>query len=386
MGHIKIMFRHLPTLSQVTIILMVYIFLTACQPNIGIDQTIQSQFEYTKINEIKSSSLPLNLLWQIEFENALAFRSLKMVQNIAVIPTEKGIYGIDLQTGTELWSHGVQTMFSYYPFAVNNEYLIYANSDGRTLYKIDIVTGDVKWRREFDMLPSYRILDIDMTDEVVYIGTQPTFVMALDLNTGDTLWRIDGIEQGIDSRGVRINFALETLYILTSDMHLVSPKTGEIIRMIEGISGHRVQINDRGYWTDDTVYDLNTLRVLHKFHLCEESLLPYKLDTNRLYITAPCGGVSAFSYDTYQQLWEYQSDWIVNTPIVIYDDNVYSLFANGELHAIDPSTGQETGKLVTDGTSYMNQSGLFTNGDVLLAVLNNHQVWAFASPKTNIDK
>lgn len=356
--------------KQLVIILMI-ISLIACQSNEDILMT--PRIENIKISKVVSSSLELDLLWQIEFEEPFTYYSPIRTEEMVVIPTETTVHGVDLKTGTETWSYQINTRDNTYPISGNNEYVVFANSNDRIIYCLEIATGEVKWKHEL----FERAISIDVAEQAVYISTQPTFIVSLDIETGEILWVIDGIENGIDARGVTLNYTYDRLRISSSTTHLANPNTGEIFKVISEIKDPFV-MHEAGYWTDTTVYDPMTFEVQHRFipnKNCSAGIhrfyktVAYRIDS--------CG-LTAISTETYERLWFYFDDALING-IGIYGGLFYIWLENGQLHAFNYQTGEEIGQLITDGTAPYNNAGLYTANKVLLIAVDNHRMWAFST-------
>lgn len=85
-----------------------------------------------------------------------------------------------------------------------------------------------------------------------------------------------------------------------------------------------------------------------------------------------------------QIIWGYREDIGVQSSTDIYGGNLYVLFDDGEIHAIDLQTGQEQGVLKTNldipgsvrNASFLSR-GIVANENVLIITFNDENVWAF---------
>ncbi len=97
-----------------------------------------------------------------------------------------------------------------------------------------------------------------------------------------------------------------------------------------------------------------------------------------------CGGVYGVDMKNYYIRWRYEEDIIAESPVAVYQDKLYVLFDNGDIHAIDPQKGQQIGILKTDRelsgsvrNANFSSRGLVTNEEILIATFNDRGVWAF---------
>jgi outer membrane protein assembly factor BamB/Icc-related predicted phosphoesterase len=132
-----------------------------------------------------------NLQWKVA-ANAAVLASPLINDGIVYIGSSDHIFrAIDLQSGRLLWSiEGVKGAVTSRP-VLHNNLLIFGAWDGH-LYALDIIKKDWHWKWNsgntlINFSPAACIPVVK--DEVVYIAAPDRFLSAININTGQTLWR-----------------------------------------------------------------------------------------------------------------------------------------------------------------------------------------------------
>ncbi|MFN8493912.1 MAG: PQQ-binding-like beta-propeller repeat protein [Caldilineaceae bacterium] len=341
---------------------------------------------------IISSSLPLQLLWQIQLDEAVAQQPLITEQVIVVLST-KALYGLDSHSGNQLWRQPTVYQRGAFPMVVSDKMVVYGDSAGYTT-ALALNTGDVVWRYKIGDGNTDFMNSIALDEHLFFALAQPTYVEARKLDTGELIWQLEGSEHNIDTRGAYLFVQSEKLYIVTAQqVHIVNKATGQIEKVVDA-SVYGAQVVNKRLYDSHAVFDLNTFDLLFAlkpssrkllYGNCEQFKLPYTISEDFVYGAGYCGGIFAIQPKG-EIAWAYHEALDSETPMALFNADLYALFDNGEIHAINPLTGENQGILKTNGplpgfvaNSNFASRGLTTNGSVLIATFNDLSVWAFSS-------
>jgi len=109
--------------------------------------------------------------------------------------TDLHLYALDVQSGQERWTFKMAGRFRVSPPAVSDGVVYVA--DDRNLYAVDVQSGVERWRFQADGRPqaqrgAYEHTDLFspvVADGVVYVGSNDTYLYAVDALSGQTKWK-----------------------------------------------------------------------------------------------------------------------------------------------------------------------------------------------------
>ena len=105
------------------------------------------------------------------------------------------LYALDAQSGQERWRFKTAGRFRVSSPAVSDGVVYFA--DDRNLYAVDVQSGVERWRFQADGRPqeqrgAYENSDLfspAVSDGVVYVGSNDTYLYAVDAQSGQTKWK-----------------------------------------------------------------------------------------------------------------------------------------------------------------------------------------------------
>ena len=105
------------------------------------------------------------------------------------------LYALDAQSGQERWRFETAGRFRVSSPAVADGVVYFA--DNRYLYAVDVQSGEERWRFQADGRPreqrgAYEQSDLFspvVSDGVVYVGSNDTYLYAVDAQSGQTKWK-----------------------------------------------------------------------------------------------------------------------------------------------------------------------------------------------------
>ncbi len=336
---------------------------------------------------IISTTLPVELLWQSEVDEAISFEPV-IFDNQVIVTTNKAIYSLDIVTGNLLWKHIPVNQTTLSPSGAMDT-IIYGDYGGRVT-AIDNESGAAIWQHKIN---NSRVSSVIIDDKFIYAATTSTTeVQAIDLQSGQLVWSLK--EQGINlvGRGAKLFLWMNKLYVFTTKVYVLDSETGQLNDTIRENLDPSQLIGNR-FYADRWVRNVETLKLINtlkspSYQLlhgsCERFKSPYVFSDDRFYGLGNCGGLYALGVDDNRRKWKYPSDVSGESPIAMYQGLLYVLFRDGEIHAIDPQIGQGVGVLKTNfelpgsvhNASFLSR-GLVANEDVLIATFNDKNIWAF---------
>ena len=327
--------------------------------------------------EVISSTLPAKVLWQVELERPVDHPPL-ILDSAVIGVTSRSIYSLDKSTGQQQWKHSFTHWSNPISIASANGRIVYGHKKGQVT-ALDTDTGQVVWQRFLgDRDDGYfRVNNLLVDDKVVYVVSQPTAIEAIDLETGEPNWIVVGSETNITSRGAVIYLQNDKLYVATDEVHILNSATGEIIKQYEQ-SIKVSQLANNAFYGRAWVREAKDLTLIARLHSpsemvlgdsCHAFVLPYAFEADYFFAVGRCGGVFKLSQKTHKIQWEYRTQIVGESPLTIYQDTLYAMFDDGEIHAIDPITGKNKGILKTSSGSvgaYTDKIGLVSDDTILL--------------------
>jgi len=192
------------------------------------------------------------------------------------------------------------------------------------------------------------------------------------------------------SRGARLFIGEnESLYVATTEVHILNLNTGSIEQMFEqNLAGIQHLVDGRFYgrnWVRDA-YSMEMISTLTSpsykplYGSCEDFRQPFTFGPSNVYVVGSCGGVFSLDLDNYTVTESYLSNLDVATPVTIYQNLLYALTSNGEVHAIDPVTGLNAGVLRTNknvDSLRMSSSGVTSDNEVLIVTFDDRDIFTF---------
>lgn len=339
--------------------------------------------------KIISSSLPAELLWQTRVDEPINIFPV-VTDNLVVVATDRAIYGLAIATGQKRWEHIPDHRTSLAP-TISAMKVIYGSRNGQ-ITTLDMTTGEVIWQRKIREAGISDITSLVATDELVYVATQPTGIGAIELQSGEIKWWVAGADHNIPGRAARLFLGDNELYLFTTGLHVLDPLTGVIKRSVPQNIKPAQLVRNR-FYASRWVREAKTLNLINELTSpsyqflkgsCESFRLPYTFSEDQFYAVGQCGGVYALDIKSNQIIWRYREDIGAQSSTDIYEGNLYVLFDDGEIHAIDLQTGQEQGVLKTNleipgsvrNASFLSR-GIVANENVLIITFNDENVWAF---------
>jgi len=101
---------------------------------------------------------------------------------------DHGVYGVDLEDGTEAWSFAADEDVMSGP-AVAHDGTVYVGSHDTRLYALDGTTGEERWRFRTG---GWIIGSVTATREHVLAGAYDARMYAVDAATGEETWSVEG--------------------------------------------------------------------------------------------------------------------------------------------------------------------------------------------------
>jgi len=338
---------------------------------------------------IVSSSLPVEMLWQSQVDEAVNQQPF-FVDDLVIVSTSRAIYGLDAKPGRQRWTHTTVRQPSPAPMAIAEDKVIYGNNEGKVTI-LDATTGEMLWQRELreGVNKNIFVTSLIVNEGIVYTASQPTTIVAFDMDTGEAIWSIpDGAQYGIPSRAARLFLDGDNLYVFTTGLHVLEATTGEVKQSNkENIKPE--QLFEGRFYGRSWVRETNGLDLVAKLKSpstrkwegsCENFIPPYTFTEKYFYAAGRCGGVYALDYKTYRIKWQYRPEVLARSQPALYRGKLFVLFHDGEIHAIDPQTGNNQGVLKTNRElpEYFTTSmGVVANQDILITTFNDKDVWAF---------
>ncbi|UCD25210.1 MAG: PQQ-binding-like beta-propeller repeat protein, partial [Gemmatimonadota bacterium] len=203
--------------------------------------------------------------WDWGFEGWDAYTSSPVVVDSMVLfgAGDGNLYAVSIRDGSELWRFTTEGRIRSSP-AVAEGVVFVGSADGR-VYAIDLASGTERWRYEpegvshvsadFGFDRKSIISSPSVVDGSVYVGSRDGFMYALDQATGEFKWRADhAVSWAMSSPAV----LGDVLYSGTSDgrfVHALDVDTGEELWRLVGagytwsspaVAGGTVYIGDGG--------------------------------------------------------------------------------------------------------------------------------------------
>jgi len=285
-------------------------------------------------------------LGEIEAEQVAVFRvdsrpgQPAVVDGVVYLGSEAGIlYAVDMDTGHELWRFQTGGPVFHPPY-VNNDLVLFGSWDGR-LRAVNRASGDLNWEFQAGLV-DWEVRDIfingipTVLDGVAYFSSEDFNVYAVDVETGQELWR-HSLDEEPQAR--RIPIVERTAYIGAWDGHLyaIDIDTGERI--------WRSTTDDRG-------------RASLPDQVPFITVVPIVTD-DAVYFTDWAGNLFAVDRVDGRQIWRFDpgaadSRHVGSRSFMTLVRNVlyYSTLEDHHLYGVDRHSGQEVWSIETEGIAY----------------------------------
>jgi outer membrane protein assembly factor BamB len=223
---------------------------------------------------------------------------------------DKTLYAIDALSGEEKWKFSTEKGFVSSP-SVSGGVLYVGNNDNR-LYAIDAATGQKRW--EFTTGDDIRSSPAVVND-VVYVGSYDNNLYAIDALTGQEKWRF------------------------TTAGHVFSSPA-----VVDGV----VFV---GSWHNST-YAIDAVTGKEKWRIVtgHDVTSSPAVSDGMVYIGCWDGYLYAIDAATGKEKWKFPATNGIHSSPTIGNGIVYVGSQDNNLYAIDAATGQETWKFITGGT------------------------------------
>ena len=332
--------------------------------------------------KIESSTLPVQLLWQTKLAADVAHQPL-FSKHLAIVLTTRGVSALDLTSGELVWQYPMPRQL-YDASIVVYEEMVFVGHDKGYVTAIHVDSGKIAWEAKIGGNYSRFVGNIVADADLVFAVTQPTYLEARNIKTGELKWGVNGFDAGVDDKGAQLLMSSGTLFLSVTKTYAVNKSNGDLAEVNQRSMDNAQEINGR-FYLSNAVRDAKSLELLYRIrpNNCSGFKLPFAANQDDLFGVSHCGGVARFDRKG-KIIWEYRTDLDAEAPIADFKGALFALFMNGEIHAIRIDNGQNQGVLVTNSglSGYVmgaefNSRGMTTNGSVLLATFNDRNVWAF---------
>lgn len=227
--------------------------------------------------------------------------------DVVCLATKSKLYGLDVNTGDELWAFHTNTLILVSPRVWDNTVFISSgdiNSPG-TLYALDLHTGQEKWR--FKAESGIKTAPV-VHRKTVYFGCWNGEVFGLDIKTGKRRW----------------------YYNARRSIHALTITKESVICLASG---------------DLRGIDLNTNRVVWRFDTYGQQIEYLITRDNVLYFARDSGGaepmysLNAFDLENQKILWTHFAWLTTMTYPAFYLGNIY-LGVGQQFHILDAFSGE----------------------------------------------
>lgn len=344
-----------------------------------------------------SRHFPLNVQWTYQSKHILVKEPLYAEGEVYVVAANQRTiewfgneihFALDAETGNHLWKRELEDTFTTFDYqrAVVTDRLILSGS--RKVMAIDLESGDIEW--EVDGFEGSIALAV--AGNMVFVAAKGD-VTALDVQSGKRLWQIDNMPRY--TFRVLYDKSTDRLIVPDQELILLEPQTGRILDTRSNqidCSPYVLRIHEGNiYCTSGRVYDSATGRLIFDDKGGTNDLT-WVADT--LYFRTEKGTVKAVDTATHKLKWEYvPSAEDGNTRpkaisnIATVASNGYVIVDDATLRAFDLETGKEVGwwqgpgvvtkrhgewKLRTDV-----DFGLTSDGKQLFVTFGDHDLYTF---------
>lgn len=349
---------------------LISIFLLgSCKNDKGYSGFLQNE-SHTNFRKVVDITVPPKLLWKIN-TNASIVSSPIVHDNILYMGNQDGtMQAISALNGSILWKFNTSGAINSTP-AISNEKLTFLSMDGY-FYSIHATSGKLLWKFKTDGESKFKVKDYytgefkpDFWDfylsspiihnDVVYFGSSDSNLYALNLNTGELVWKFKTMASIHSSPAYYNNKIIVGSW--DSSVYALDASTGDLRWQFEtgkdfeqyiwhGVQASPSVENDIVYVgsRDGSVYALNveTGKPIWSNDNFERSWMPSSIaiDENNIY-TGSSDAFALFTLKKENGEIQYRTNtktYTFSTPFVSLE-MIYVGTAGGHLIGIDKKTG-----------------------------------------------
>ncbi len=321
--------------------------------------------------------MPYQLQWTSNIGSNIFMSSPVLYENMLVTASfDDGnaqncyLVGIDATTGVEQWRY--QTQNSVKNQAIVAQGIVVATDMLGITYAVDVLTGKLIWEQDlnYNRLPGF-VSGLVTDGQLVYTGFGKS-LSALDVVSGDVLWKNEDWEGG---EGATPTMTIADDVLITSSQwraiyahnrytgKLIWSKNDDGLRFRDGVLNYR----DGSLWVTGKGTDKAVPGILHQLELkTGKTIQTYETGMQQGGTSAPVilkdrfivagshPGVAAFSRETGKQLWLFEMEpallytpsyyadrqqSIESTPLLIGNKLVFGAM-DGRVYALDAISGK----------------------------------------------
>lgn len=238
--------------------------------------------------------------WQFETQNRVIESAPVFADGVLYIgSTDRSLYAINAENGSEVWSFDVSDAIRE-PLVVSDEVVIVVNRDG-DIFGVGRADGSEMWSRTGTR---YRYAPL-LHDGATYV-TARNRVVGLDIQTGETIWESEEIEEPPTAGPAYSNGRVFVC-------------AGFTTYAFDGSSGDTI-------WSYDAGGDIDVVPTVHD---------------GTVYVGSRNNRVYAIDTETGDELWNYDTGNRVLSSPAVRNHTVYvaSFGAENATHAIDATDG-----------------------------------------------
>jgi len=264
-------------------------------------------------------------LWDIQAPTNSPIEGMSICNDIIYLWTSNAIYAFNANSGKSLWKMNNLILLNTPRIIVTNHAIVLTSkgkdSSHNTIFALNPKKGAVLWKADIatrNQIGQSVVLSLTATDKAVYISQFnkgfPQQVEALSINNGKLLWHTS-INMKIDNTSIRFPSTIvnnNVLYLYTSNTGLVALNVNDGTHLWAGSNVNQLQpLQDRLYVTHSTAADFCQLDpITGKSQWCmstKSTSNPIEAVSSQtmLYIASPTG-VSALQKDNGKVSWVYK--------------------------------------------------------------------------------
>jgi eukaryotic-like serine/threonine-protein kinase len=301
-------------------------------------------------------------LWNFGFVNAF-FADPAVANGIVYVGSVNGnVYALDAATGKQVWTFtGPQNTSANYPAVVVGGVVYAASSDGAngTVFALDAATGKVLWsfatteRRPTGIAVASGVVYETTSDDNGFAGG----ALALNAATGTVLWSVSS------SCTVNNPGCVLTNPVVANGILYAGSAAGTDFARLEALNARDGKVRWRTAALGQDIFDWPAVA----------NGLVY------IGVIGPDSGVQAFNATTGKHVWTFSlpNSPGVDAPVAVANGVVYAVDENGNLFALNASTGSKLASISVGADS----DGLpvVVNGTVYVGAIDQ-ALHAFALP------
>lgn len=287
----------------------------------------------------------IEVKWIHSLEESV-YGSPAVSDNLVFIVTKGGsaeggrCYGIDANTGTEVWSTKKFDSVNS-PATTNGRVFVrmgnYGNPD--RLYALDIYTGKKLWSFSPDRILSGHPV---LTDDTVYIGSHGVnSIHAVNIKDGQEIWRAD---VNAEASGFAINNNVVYVGNGIGTVYAIAARTGDVVWKNDVCRGalHDIAVaNNFIYTGSGELICLDTTTGQKQWESDPGfSIRTFAVDNDRVYVTSrESGKLLILDANSGEKLWENTMGSYVSSPVMT--SSLLLLGTGDGIYTIDPKNYEQ---------------------------------------------